>query len=69
MKIAFKEGDGSFFFDLTAETVADAALIVRLSLNATQKVQIYGAANKDGSVYGSVVVRKGRKGKSYVRCG
>jgi hypothetical protein len=59
MKIELHEYEGCFSFDLTAESVADAALIARLAVNATKDVRGCSAhASEDGEFTGAFTVGK-----------
>lgn len=53
MKITLNEYEGCFCFDLEAETLNDAALLVRFGRNATKEVRSaatsVGEANRDGN--------------------
>ena len=67
MKIEFSENDGCFHFAMIAETMADAALLVRFGVNATNEVRHLSAiANGDGTFGGSLVLGKHKKASNYV---
>ena len=62
MKITMKEYDGCFAFDMTAETMEDAALLTRYSTNVTNKVRSASSeARKDGVFSGYLVLAKRRR--------
>lgn len=59
MKITLKEWEGCFGFDLEAESMQDAALLVRMGMNATKEIRhISATANQDGTFHGSLVLGK-----------
>lgn len=59
MKVELNEYDGCFEIALTAETVADAAKLARMSANRTTKLRSCGAdAYQDGTFCGYVVIGK-----------
>ena len=67
MKTVLHELDRAFAFELTAETVADAAALTRLALNATTHVERTTAcAARGGGVSGWVSIGKRVNGTSEV---
>ena len=67
MKISMIENEGCFAFNMTAETMADAALLTRFSTNVTNEVR--GAAvnaHKDGTFMGYCVLGKRRRADSQI---
>jgi hypothetical protein len=47
MKIEVFEYDGEFSFEMTAETIKDAAWITRAGINGTRKVSLRSMCNKE----------------------
>ena len=67
MKISMTENEGCFAFTMTAETMADAALLTRFSINVTNEVRIATAnAYKDGTFMGYCVLGKRRRADSRI---
>lgn len=59
MKISLTEYDGSFSFDMTAETMADAALLTRFGMNSTKEIRYDSAsANQNGTFEAGLVIAK-----------
>ena len=68
MKITLRENDGCFAFSLTAETMEDAALLIRFGTNRTDKINSASAiANADGSFSGHLVIGKHKRADGYVQ--
>lgn len=69
MKITLQEYDGCFSFDMEAETLKDAALLVRMGINATKEIRFLSAiAPSDGDFRGIVVIGKRKRPTAEVRC-
>lgn len=67
MKLTITEYNDDFTFDLTPETMAEAALLVRLGMNAIKTVKYVSTnANQDGAIYGSVAIAKSKRPVSQV---
>mgnify|MGYP000849189897 CR=1 FL=1 len=67
MKIYMTENEGCFAFDMTAETMADAALLARFSNNVTNEVRSATTnAHKDGTFTGYCVLGKRRRADSCI---
>jgi len=61
MKITMTEYDGCFAFDMVAETVTDATLLARFSMNITNViVSASSIADRDGTFRGYLVAKKRR---------
>lgn len=59
MKITFEECGQCFAVHLDAETLQDAALLTRFSINHTAEIRSAGAeAHADGSFSGYIVIAK-----------
>lgn len=59
MKVKATEFDGCHSFELEAETLADAAFLVRMGMNSTPELRSLGAdAYKDGTIFGYIVIGK-----------
>lgn len=68
MKVELNEYDGCYEIALTAETVADAAKLARMSANRTTELRSCGAdAYKDGTFYGHVVIGKRKNDTSAIK--
>jgi len=68
MKLKLIEYDGYFSLDCEAETVADAALLVRMAVNANKEIRyIDTCANKDGTISADLTIAKRRKQTSSIR--
>ena len=68
MKVELNEYDGCFDIALTAETVADAAKMARMSMNRTTELRSCGAdAYADGTFYGHVVIGKRKNNTSTIK--
>lgn len=62
MRIELIEHEGCFAFNLQAESIAEAALLVRFGTNATHEIRTLSAcANADGSFTGDLVLAKHRR--------
>lgn len=62
MKITISEYENVFSFDLTPETLAEAALLVRLGMNALKEVAYISTnVNQDGTIYGAMSVKKSKR--------
>lgn len=66
MKITAKEHDGCFSFDISAETLAEAALLVRFGMNRTKLRTSDSNARADGTFDASLVFGKSRRADSDV---
>lgn len=67
MKITLTELDGCFSFNLTAETLPDAALLTRLGMNATSELRYVSAtADKGGSFQAGVVIAKHKQANNII---
>ena len=67
MKISMIENEGCFAFNMTAETMADAALLTRFSTNVTNEVRSATTnAHKDGTFTGYCVLGKRRRADSRI---
>ena len=70
MKVTVQEHSACFGIELTPETIAEAALLIRLGINATKDVRSVSAtAHADGSIYGSVVIGKRKQSRCAVKAG
>lgn len=70
MKININEWDHVFEFDLTPETVAEAALLVRIGMNTTKEVSYISTnANKDGTITSGIALKKVKRVVSQVSRG
>jgi hypothetical protein len=58
MKVELREYDGQFQFRLSAEDVAEAALLVRLGLNSTKQVEKIYTVAAEKEVFSWVSVGK-----------
>lgn len=68
MKIDLVEHGGCFSFNMTPETLADAALLMRLKMNTTNKVRAsYACAHADGTIDGALVLAKTRRTRNEIR--
>jgi hypothetical protein len=68
MQIKLIEHGNCFSFDLEPESIADAALIIRLKMNAKKEVRgVYASAHRDGHVSGALVIGKVRNERSGVK--
>jgi len=68
MKVTMIEHEGCFSFEMTAETMQEAALLVRFGTNATTEIRSTAAmACKDGSFSGYCMIGKRKNANSYVR--
>lgn len=67
MKFNLIENDGCFCINMTAETMEDAAKLVRFGMNATKQLNSQGAsADKDGSFSGWAIFAKNRRASNYI---
>ena len=67
MKIKFTEAEGCFFFDLEAETMQEAALLTRFSVNRSKEVRHAEAVvTSTGGFEASVVIGKIKKPTSAI---
>lgn len=60
MKITFSENEGCFGFELTAETLADAALLARAAMNTKG---ICTQFSKSGEITGWLTLTKPRESR------
>ena len=68
MKFTMIEHEGCFSFEMEAETMQDAALLVRFGTNATTEIRsISTSACKDGSFNSYCVIGKRKKADQYIR--
>ena len=67
MKITMQEYDGCFSFDMTAETLADAALLTRFGMNRTDEIK-YGStlANQNGTFEAGLAIGKSARADSTI---
>lgn len=67
MIITFVEHDGCFGIDLQAETLQEAAQLVRLGMNRKAEIQhCSSSVFKDGAFYASVVFGKHKRASEVV---
>lgn len=67
MKVEFAENAGCYSASLEAETVAEAAALVRMGLNSTRELRSCGTnVYQDGPVVSYIVVGKSKKADSRV---
>lgn len=67
MKVEINEYDHSFDFAFTPETIAEAALLVRMGMNANKDVvYVSTTVSRDGTIDGSLVLRKTKRPKVQV---
>lgn len=66
MKIEIHENEKTFGLNMTAETVQDAALLVRFGMNATKKFYSSSSAHKDGVFLGHIVITKHHRAESHI---
>lgn len=67
MKVVMNECDGCFAFDMVAETMQEAALLVRFAANATGEFQSLASyASKAGDFTGNLVIGKRRNANDRV---
>lgn len=67
MRITLTEMDGCFSFDLEAETIQDAALLTRFSVNRSKEVRHAEAiVTSTGGFEASVVIGKIKKSTSAI---
>ena len=67
MKIYMTENEGCVAFDMTAETMADAALLARLPNNLTNEVRSPTTnSHKDGTYTRPCVLGKRRRADSFI---
>ena len=67
MKIQMIENAGCFCFHMIAESMEDAAKLVRFGTNVTREVRSTSAfASKDGTFMGSCVLGKHKRADNYV---
>lgn len=70
MQIQLIENGGCFSVEFKAETMQDAALLVRLAKNGTREVRCLDTyAHADGAFTGHIVIGKDRRESSSVRRG
>lgn len=66
MLVNMQEFGGCFDVELTAETVEEAALLVRFGLNRTKEVRSAEAYATSGQITGSIVLGKRKEAKSRI---
>jgi len=67
MRITMIENDGCFAFNMAAENMQDAAMLVRYATNVTQEVrETSTAVGKDGTFLGYCVFGKRKNASAYV---
>lgn len=67
MKISAHEYDGSFSISMTADTVEEAAFLVRMGMNRTNAISYCeSSANKDGTFTGIMSVKKRARSNSVI---
>lgn len=70
MKLIINEWDHVFEFDIQPETIAEAALLVRLAMNANKEVLYIGTcAHRDGTFSAGLTLRKAKRTASQVSRG
>ena len=68
MKIKIYEGGERFDFEFEPESIADAALLARLALNATKVVHLVSTtARKDGAFTGWLAIGKRKQPDGEIR--
>lgn len=67
MKIQFNEYDSVFSLDLTAETLEDAALLVRFGLNTTNKINYKAAYVSGPGFFASLSLPKTKRSRNTVK--
>lgn len=68
MKFNLVEYDGCFSLDMEAETLEDAAQIMRFKMNAKKEIRsINASAHKGGKIYGYIVLGKIRNVRSSIK--
>jgi hypothetical protein len=67
MKFKLSETDGVFVFEASAENMEDAAKIVRLGMNGTQRVRFSSFVDNAGSFVTSLVIVKHKRSTGYVQ--
>lgn len=68
MKITMTENSGCFAFNMEAENIIDAALLVRFAVNRTVEVRYANTyACEDGKFHGSLVIGKAKNATSEIR--
>lgn len=67
MKITMLENEGCFVFNMEAETMQDAALLTRYSINVTNEVRsASAAAYSDGNFLGHCVLGKRKQASTTI---
>lgn len=67
MKVKFTENGGCYCASLEAETVAEAAALVRMGMDSTRELRSCSTeAYQDGTVSSYIVVGKSKKADSHV---
>lgn len=67
MKILMSEHPGCFALDFEAETMAEAALLVRFGMNRTSQITSHGVAvAHDGSFAGHLVFAKSKRAANVI---
>ena len=70
MKVNVNEHGGCFSINLEPETIAEAALLIRLGINGTKEVRSLSAyASGDNTISACVVIGKHKKPSSQVAKG
>lgn len=70
MKIVCSEHEHCFGFELVAENMQEAAFLVRFARSATTEVRHAAASvHQNGEVFGSLVLGKRRRDRSYLQVG
>ena len=67
MKIELTEHEGCFGFEMTAENMQDAALLVRFGTDGTKDVRhISATVGKDGAFAAALVIGKHKNANNYL---
>lgn len=68
MKVKLNEFNGCFAAEFTAETVEDAAALVRMAANRTSELRSCSASvHMDGTVYGYIDIGKRKNATSNIK--
>ena len=70
MKIQIHEFDGCFSIDITAETMADAALLVRMARDTTKETRHFSTTPfRDGEFITHITLGKRRRSRAVIHQG
>jgi hypothetical protein len=68
MKVQIEEYGAVFSFNFEPESIADAAMLVRLKLNGTKELKgIWVTAHEKGTIEGSISIGKRKQVTSYMK--